>query len=271
MRFCVRAVAVLMAVAFALPAVVGQPPGAGQPTPGAPAAPQPAKPQLTVKVFKLERGDPEAVVSSLHALLEGPDAEATPPPGVGAPGGLGIMGVPPGGLPGGFGGMPAGGPGGFGGVPGPAGGAAGFGGIGCFLGTGGGNATPVWRATTHARTRAVVVRGAARHLAVAADLVAIHDRPAGAPLPKLQAVTALALKHAAAEELAEVIGALSFDGVKLATPGERLLAVVAPDDVARAVAELVRELDVPGAGGPDPEPRKGPKKGPKPNEAKPPR
>ncbi|HVK10757.1 MAG TPA: hypothetical protein VM597_18460, partial [Gemmataceae bacterium] len=107
MRFCFRAVAGLMAVAWALPAVVGQPPGPGvpgQPTPGpGPAGVQPAKPQLAVKVFRLERGDPEAVIQSLHSLLEAPNAEAFPPavpggmPGVGVPGG-------PGGPPGGFGG-----------------------------------------------------------------------------------------------------------------------------------------------------------------------
>ena len=133
MRFCFRAVAGLMAIACALPVVVGQPPGAGgpsQPTPGGPAGAQPAKPQLKVKVFKLERGDPEAVIRSLYSLLEAPDAEVIPPmapggpPGVGAPGGLG--GPPQGGM----GAPPPGGlPGGFGGVPGPAGGGLGFGGM----------------------------------------------------------------------------------------------------------------------------------------------
>ena len=279
MRFCFRAVAGLMAVAWALPVVVGQPPGAGgpsQPTPGGPAGPRPAQPPLRVKVFKLERGDPEAVILSLHALLEEPNAEVALPmgprgtPGVGAPGG-----PPPGGLPGGFGGVPAParGPGGFGGVPGPgpAGGAVGFGGIGCFFGNGGGDVIPVWRATAHERTRAVVVRGSDRHLTVAADVVAILDRPANAPLPKLQVVKAFALKHATADELAGVITVLSFDDAKLATPAERVLALVAPDDVARSVAELVRELDVSGAGDPDLNPKREPKQGPKPNEIKPPR
>lgn len=242
-----------------------------------PATTRPAKPQLTVKVFKLERGDPEAVVTSLTSLLEEPDAEVTPPmpPGVGIPGGLprgGLGGPPPDGLQGGFGGTPApaGGMGGFGGVPGPAGGQVGFGGIGCFLGTGGVNTTPVWRATTHERTRSVIVRGSARHLNVAADVVAIHDRPANAPLPKLQVVKAFALEHTTAAELAEVINALSFDDVRLATLDGQVLALVAPDDVVRAVAELVKELDVPGKGDPEPEPKREPKKGAKPNDRKPP-
>jgi hypothetical protein len=278
MRFCFRAVAGLMVIAWALPIVGGQPPGSGepsQPTPGGPAGAQPAKPQLKVKVFKLERGDPEVVIHSLYSLLEASDAAVIPPmvpggpPGIGAPGGLGGpplggMGAPP----------PGGLPGGFGGVPAPAGGALGFGGmpprggIGCFFGNGGVQATPVWRATAQARTRSVIVRGSDRHLNVAADLVAILDRPAGAPLPKLQVIKAFTLKHATAEELAEVINALSFDDVKLATPDEHLLALIAPDDVVRSVAELVKELDVPGKG--DPKPNREPKKEPNPNESKPP-
>jgi hypothetical protein len=277
MHFCLKAVSVLMAVAVALPVVVGQPPGSGvsgQPTPGGPAAAQPGKPQLTVKVFRLERGDPEAVISSLNSLLEAPDAEVAPqvlggPPGVGAPaqGGppRGGVGAPlPGGLPGGFGGVPspAGGMGGFGGLP-PGGG------IGCFLGTGGANPIPVWRATVQARTRSVVVRGSERHLGVAADVVAILDRPADAPLPKLRVVKAFALKHASAEEMSEVIEALSFDDVKVATPDERLLAVIAPDDAAGTIAQLVKELDVPDKGDPDPKPKREPGKKPKPDDRKP--
>jgi hypothetical protein len=253
MRFCFRAVAGLMAVAWALPVVVGQPPGAGGPASAAPGGPaRPAKPQLKVKVFKLERGDPQTVIDSLNALLEEPNAAALPPM---APGGT--PGTPaPGGLQGGFAGVPA-----------PAVGATGFGGmppagaIGCFFGSGGVNATPVWRATAQVRTRAVVVRGSDRHLNVAADLVALLDRPANAPLPKLHVVKAFPLKHATAEELGEVITALSFDDVKLATPGEHLLAIIAPDDVASSIAELVKELDMPGAGDTDRKPK--PKRGQK--------
>ena len=289
MRFCLRAVAVLMAVAVALPVVIGQPPGSGQPTPGGPAASLPAKPQLAVKVFRLERGDPEAVTSALAMLLESSNAEVSPPvpvggpPGVGAPGGFG------GGPPGGFGGVPpgtplgamdgfGGQPGGFGGAgPGAAGRMLGIGGmpaggagvIGCFIGDGGPRPIPVWRAALQPRIRAVVVRGSDRHLKVAADLVAILDRPANAPLPKLQVVKAFALKHATAEELSEVIEALSFGDAKVATPDERVLALIAPDEVVKSVAELVKELDVPDKGDPDEKPQQKP--GKKPNAGKPPR
>jgi hypothetical protein len=153
---------------------------------------------------------------------------------------------------------------GFGGMP-PTGG------IGCFLGGGGGNSTPVWRATVHARTRSVVVRGSERHLGVAADLVAILDRPADAPLPKLRVVKAFALKHATAAELSEVIEALSFDDAKVATPEERVLALIATDEVVKSVAELVKELDVPDKGDPDAKPKPDSKKRPKTGEGKPPR
>lgn len=264
MRFCLRAVAVLMVIAVALPIVVGQPPSAGGPPqpalggPSGPIGPQSTKPQLTVKVFKLEHGDPESVVLSLGSLLESPNAEVLPPMAWSGPPGLGV--------PGGFGALP---PGiGFGGAP-PLGGTFGFGqmppsgAIGCFFGTGGTNAPPVWRATVQARTRAVVVRGSARHLAVAADLVALHDRPADAPLPKLQVIKVFELKHATAEELTEVIDALSFEGVKLAAPGEHLLALIASDDVTKSITELVKELDVPSKGNPPPKPKE-----PKPNEQK---
>lgn len=281
MRFCLRTVAGLMAIACALPVVVGQQPGVGrpgQPTPAVAPKPQATKPQLKVKVFKLERGDPQAVVLALNALLEESDVEATPMVPAGAPGAPagpggpppGPMGAPqPGGLTGGFAGVPATGFGaapGFGGVPG-FGGMPPAGAIGCFLGTGG-NMTPVWRATAQERTRAVIVRGSDRHLSVAADLVALLDRPANAPLPKLQVVKAFALKHATADELAEVINALSFDDAKLATPDERVLALIAPDDVVKSVTELVKELDVPDRGDPGSKPKPAPKK--KPKENKPP-
>ena len=108
----------------------------------------------------------------------------------------------------------------------------------------------------------MIVRGSDRHLNVAADLVAIFDRPANAPLPKLQVIKAFTLKHATAEELVEVIDALSFDDVKMATPDEHVLALIAPDDVVKSVAELVKELDVPGKG--DPDPNRELKKAPKP-------
>ena len=115
----------------------------------------------------------------------------------------------------------------------------------------------------------MIVRGSDRHLNVAADLVAILDRPADAPLPKLQVIKAFALKHATAEELAEVINALSFDDVKLATPDEHLLALIAPDDVVRSVARVGEGTRR--AGHRATRNRTGsPKKEPNPNESKPP-
>jgi hypothetical protein len=163
----------------------------------------------------LERGDPEAVISSLNSLLEEQNMEVPQP-------------MPPAGAP-----MPM--------NP--------FGGLGGSVVFGGGfgvPTVPVWRATVEERTKAVIVRGASKHLKVAADLVALLDRPANAPLPKLQVVKAFALKHADSASLVRVIEALSFDDVKLASPDEKLLVVLGPDEATTVIAALVKELDVPG-------------------------
>jgi hypothetical protein len=226
----------LIALGFLVPAIgVGQPPK----TEAKGTITAPAKPQMKVKVFKLERADPQAVLIGLNNLLEDSDMEMPapmppvniPPAGVPVPPPMGMLG---------FAGVP---PAGFGGVPG-----AGFGGIGGGIGFGGGVAAPTvpqWRATVDDRTKAVIVRGSEKHLKVAADLVAILDRPANAPLPQLQIVKAFALKHADSQELAQVIAALEFEDVKLSSPDEKLLAVIGPDEVTKAIAEIVKELDVP--------------------------
>ena len=185
------------------------PPGFGQqPEAKSKAAPKasPKAQQLTIKVFKLERTVPQAVTEALHELLEEPDKEILAPAPAAAP------------LPGTFPGLPAL-------VP--------------------NTVVPVWRATIDERTKAVIVRGSARHIQVATDLVAALDRPANAPLPPLQIVKAFALKHADATDLAAVVGQLAFEDLKLATPDEKLLVAIGPDEATKAVAELVKELDVP--------------------------
>jgi hypothetical protein len=211
MRIELRVVVAVIGLACLFPAVgLGQPPKSDPKTPATP----PAKPQLTVQVFKLERGDPDAVITGLHSLLEAQDVEVPPPmPPAGAP-----MPMNP------FSGL---------------GGSITFGGFGVTT-------VPVWRATVDERTKAVIVRGSAKHLKVAADLVALLDRPANAPLPKLQVVKAFSLKHADAEGLVQVIETLAFDDVKLASPDEKLLVVIGPDESTTVIAALVKELDVPG-------------------------
>lgn len=242
MRFCFMVVTGLMVVAWAMPVVVGQPTGPV----GRPAGPGVTlngfRSQPPMRVFRLERGDPEVVVLNLKKLLGDPDAEVVPPVPRQVPFNGGISG---------------GGGGSFCGASGFSGAGSGISGFsgsgtGCFAGTGPAAPPPVWRAAAHPRTGAVVVRGSDRHLDVAADLVALLDLPAGAPLPKLKVVRAIPLKHSTAEELRAVLHALSFEGAGVAAPSERVLAVVAPDEATRSIAELVAELDVPDATGPKP-------------------
>lgn len=204
-------VVVILGLGFLLPLGVAQPLNAD------PRTPPKAKPQLAVKVFKLQRAEPAAITQALDELLEFPDMEIVPP-------------------------MPGGGPS----IP-PGGGLMGFGGVG--IGGMGGlptNTAPVWRATIDDRTKAVIVRGSEKHIKVAADLVAILDRPANAPMPELQAVKAFALKHADATGLVLVIEQLCFEDLRLSAPDEKLLVVLGPDEATKAIAELVKELDVPG-------------------------
>jgi hypothetical protein len=59
-------------------------------------------------------------------------------------------------------------------------------------------------------------------------------------------VKAYALKHADSASLVQVVEALSFDDVKLASPDEKLLVVIGPDEATTVIAALVKELDVPG-------------------------
>src|SRR5262249_52411675 len=124
MRFYLRASAVvagLIALGFLLPAVgIGQQPAKQDPT-GTVTAP--AKPQLKVKVFKLTRGTPDAVLLARNNLLEEQDMIMPAPLPMGGPPMGPMPGGPPLGMMGaiGFGAAP-------GGVP-PAGvlGAIGFG------------------------------------------------------------------------------------------------------------------------------------------------
>jgi hypothetical protein len=206
---------------------------------------QASKPQLIVKVFRLQRGTPESVIEAMNSLLEETDMQVPSPvpvpvPGVGAipaPGGappaLGAAQPAPGSAP-----MPYGGVSGFSG-------AIGFGGV---HGLGGGVPvvnTPVWRATQDDRTKALIVRGTARHIQVAADLVALIDRPENSPLPELKVIKGFALKNANATELIAVIDALEFEDLHLSSLNDQLLVAIGPDETTKAIADLIKELDVP--------------------------
>ena len=95
------------------------------------------------------------------------------------------------------------------------------------------------------RTGALVVRGPEHLVQVAADLAAVLDRKDGDPVPPLKALKAFAPKHAPASDLARIIDSLELDDVRAVAVGKVLL-VLAPDDAAKAVADVVKDLDVPG-------------------------
>jgi hypothetical protein len=207
----------LLTFALLVPAVLGQTADAArgatpavQPAKPAPPAKAEPRPPLQVKVFRLTRAEPAAVSGVLDSLL-GPMNELSIEP---VP--AGVLGQPPMGQ--GFGGN-----------------------VGCFAGLPAG--VPLWRAAVNERAKAVIVRGSARHLAVAADVVAVLDRPPTAALPPTKNLQAFELKLATAEELSEVLTALGYDDVFLSAVTEKLLLVVAPAADQKDIADLIKNLD----------------------------
>lgn len=210
LRTCV-VVAGLTGFGFLLPAIAGQQP----PTPSA-VTTTPERPPLKVKVFRLERADPDSVMKVMHDLLEDPD--------VGVPARQEQSLIPVLVIPGfGFQFLNAGG--GFSGAP--------------------SSVVPQWRVASDERIGAVIVRGSEKHLKVAADLVAILDRKPNTPIPQLQVVKAFALKHAEPEAIINVIRSLDLEDVRMSSLDDKTLLVIGPDDVIKTVVELVKELDVP--------------------------
>ncbi len=239
MRTYLRVCAVvigLMGLGMLLPPGLGQTPKSEPPKESPKTA---TKPPLTIKVFKMERAEPATVIEAMNNLLEETDvAIAAPMP---------LTGLPSPMLPTvgnvGFGGSPQIG---FGGTP-PVGFGGGGGGLGFGGGVGGGmQSTPAWRATLDERTKSLIVRGSTRHIQVAADLVALVDRPAKAALPELKIVKAFPLKEATTMELMTVIEALGFEDLRVSSLNEKLLVVIGPEEVTKAIRELVKELDIPG-------------------------
>ncbi len=203
----------LLTFALLVPAVLsGQTPDKDGAKPAVPAKPSPpvdARPALQVKVFRLTRAEPAAVSAALDSLL-GPQDELKVEPmptGGTAPMGLGFN----------------------------------AGNVGCFLGQPVG--PPLWRAAVSERAKAVIVRGSAKHLAVAADVVAVLDRAPNAALPPTRSLQAFDLKQATSAELVGVIGALGIEDVYLSDASETLLLVVAPAASQKDIADLVRNLD----------------------------
>ncbi len=205
----------LLTFALCVPAALSDTPQQPQAKPTTPGKAEP-KPVLQVKVFRLTKVEPDAVAAALENLL-GPadDVKMEPMPGGGTtPPPMGMFGIG-----GGFGGMPVG--------------------------------PPLWRLTVNERAKAIVLRGSAKHLAIAADVVAVLDRAPNTPLPKTTTLQAFELKHATAEDLTAVIEALEFEEVTFSAAAAKLLLVIAPPADQKLIADLVKELDVEGKIDPD--------------------
>lgn len=224
-----------------------------------------ADPAAKTKVFRLTHTDPGEVKEILEQLLSEAETAAMADIPVG-PGALETA-VPmppvpgaPGGMPPGFGGpaqnLGAGGGfgvAGFGGNQGALGGGLGaLGGFGIVGGAGG----PVVRVTVHPRTNALVVRGGPKELQVATDLVAVLDLPADKPPPDVKSLRAFRLKHASPHAVAQIIRELDIPAGTVPLGDPKLLLATGSEQVMRELAELVRELDAPAPEAPRKERRK---------------
>jgi hypothetical protein len=105
----------------------------------------------------------------------------------------------------------------------------------------------VCRVIADARTRSFIVRGTAKDLQLAADVVAILDTPEDKPLPGTTALNAFRLKHVDAVDLVGTLHALD-DSIKyrLAPVGRmKLLLATGSDEQMKELAEAIKELDIP--------------------------
>jgi type II secretory pathway component GspD/PulD (secretin) len=96
-----------------------------------------------------------------------------------------------------------------------------------------------------ARTRSVVIRATEKNLRLAADLVAVLDLPEGKPLPEVKSLKTFQLKHANAEELANVLQTLQLEAKIMALGNAKMLVVAGPEAAMKEVADLVKDLDIP--------------------------
>ena len=214
------------------------------------AAEEKAKPdakdnQPRIKVFRLQVAEPNDVLQAFNALNENtPQANphtpryipqpppAVPPPPLGNPSfesseepvAYYDPQLPP---------------------PAPATGAA----IGQATGATSGSATGpvICRAVADVRTRSLIVRGTAKDLQLAADVVAVLDTPDDKPLPGTTALKAFRLKHVDAVDLVGILQALD-DNIKcrLAPVGRmKLLLATGTDEQVKELADAVKELDIP--------------------------
>jgi Bacterial type II/III secretion system short domain len=180
-----------------------------------PVPKEPAKADVSyqkTKVFRLTRTDPEEVKQVMATLLD-----YIPVPQAAAPQPISPMGV---GMLGMGGGLPSG---------------------------------PTPFSIAHdPRTKSVVVRGSDKHLAMAADFVAVVDGPIGKEPAEAKTLRAVTLKNAKPEEIAQVIEALELDARLVALTAAKMVVFTGSEQTMKDIAALVKELDVPA----DPEPKK---------------
>jgi hypothetical protein len=216
------------------------------------AKPDAKENQPRIKVFRLQVAEPNDVLQAFNALTESTPTPYTAPPTfprAPAPLPQGAPGAP---LP------PIGGPHfessekpitfqapQIPSPPPPATGTA----IGQTTGaTTGGASGPVnCRAVADVRTRSLIVRGTAKDLQLAAEVVAVLDTAEDKPLPGTTALKAFRLKHVDAVDLVGILQALD-DNIKyrLAPVGRmKLLLATGTDEQMKELAEAVKELDIP--------------------------
>ena len=92
------------------------------------------------------------------------------------------------------------------------------------------------------RSRTVLVRGEARELDIAADLVAVLDTPKDKPLPKVRNLVVFPVKHADADRLAELLRELDYQVMSL---GPRRVLITHKLESLPDLETFMRELDVP--------------------------
>jgi hypothetical protein len=113
--------------------------------------------------------------------------------------------------------------------------------------TGSASGPVICRAVADQRTRSLIVRGTAKDLQLAADVVAVLDTAEDKPLPGVTSLKAFRLKHVDAVDLVGILQALD-DSItyRLAPVGRmKLLLATGTDEQMKELADAVKELDIP--------------------------
>jgi hypothetical protein len=103
------------------------------------------------------------------------------------------------------------------------------------------------RAVADVRTRSLIVRGTAKDLQLAADLVAVIDTAEDKPLPGVTSLKAFRLKHVDAVDFCNMMQQLDTNITYRLVPVGRmkLLLATGSDEQMKELADAVKELDIP--------------------------